>query len=88
MIKNNRTSVKFNKLLEQIFKLKVKLLNSSYELDINDIDERAKTLFQIYYNAKTLKQEVNIKVKNLAKQTNYLKYEHYIKNNELNKVNK
>ena len=79
MIKNNRTSVKFNKLLEQIFKLKVKLLNSSYEKDINDIDERAKTLFETYYKSKSLKEEVRIKIKNLDKQNKYLKYQHFIK---------
>jgi len=79
MIKNTRTNVKFNKLLELIFKLKVKLLDSSYEEDINDIDQRAKILFETYYNGKTLKEEVNVKIKNLAKQNNYLKYEHFVK---------
>ena len=79
MIKKTRNSIKFNKLLELIHKFKIKLLNTSYYEDIHKIDEQAKLLFEIYNNAKTLKQEVNIKIKNLAKQNSYLKYEHYIK---------
>jgi hypothetical protein len=79
MIKHTRNSLKFNKLLEYIFKLKVKLLNGSYEKDINEIDQRARELFKIYNDGKTIKQEVGIKMKNLAKQNSYLKYEHYIK---------
>ena len=80
MIKQTRNSIKFNKLLELIHKFKIKLLTTSYYQDINKIDEQAKALFEVYNNSKTLKQEVNIKIKNLAKQNNYLKYEHYIKN--------
>ncbi len=33
---------------------------------------------------KTVKQEVNIKMKNLAKQNSYLKYEHFIKDKNKN----
>tara|TARA_R100001530_G_scaffold93990_1_gene65239 strand:+ start:119 stop:370 length:252 start_codon:yes stop_codon:yes gene_type:complete len=79
MIKHTKNSVKFNKLLEYIFNLKVKLLNTSYEKDISAIDQRAKDLFKIYNDGRTVKQEVNIKMKNLAKQNSYLKYEHFIK---------
>ena len=79
MIKHTKNSLKFNKLLEYIFNLKVKLLNTSYEKDISAIDQRAKDLFKIYNDGRTVKQEVNIKMKNLAKQNSYLKYEHFIK---------
>ena len=50
MMKHTKNSLKFNKLLEFIFKLKVKLLNSSYEKDIAEIDQRAKALFEIHNN--------------------------------------
>jgi len=50
MMKHTKNSLKFNKLLEFIFKLKVKLLNSSYEKDIAEIDQRAKALFEVYNN--------------------------------------
>ena len=85
MIKHTKNSLKFNKLLEYIFNLKVKLLNTSYEKDISAIDQRAKDLFKIYNDGKTVKQEVNIKMKNLAKQNSYLKYEHFIKDKNKNK---
>ena len=49
-MKHTKNSLKFNKLLEFIFKLKVKLLNSSYEKDIAEIDQRAKALFEVYNN--------------------------------------
>jgi hypothetical protein len=84
MIKHTKNSLKFNKLLEYIFNLKVKLLNTSYEKDISAIDQRAKDLFKIYNDGKTVKQEVNIKMKNLAKQNSYLKYEHFIKDKNKN----
>ena len=84
MIKHTKNSLKFNKLLEYIFNLKVKLLNTSYEKDISAIDQRAKDLFKIYNDSKTVKQEVNIKMKNLAKQNSYLKYEHFIKDKNKN----
>jgi hypothetical protein len=84
MIKHTKNSVKFNKLLEYIFNLKVKLLNTSYEKDISAIDQRAKDLFKIYNDGRTVKQEVNIKMKNLAKQNSYLKYEHFIKDKNKN----
>ena len=85
MIKHTKNSLKFNKLLEYIFNLKVKLLNTSYEKDISAIDQRAKDLFKIYNDGKTVKQEVDIKMKNLAKQNSYLKYEHFIKDKNKNK---
>ena len=85
MIKHTKNSLKFNKLLEYIFNLKVKLLNTSYEKDISAIDQRAKDLFKIYNDSKTVKQEVDIKMKNLAKQNSYLKYEHFIKDKNKNK---
>ena len=78
MLKHTKNNIKFNKLLELIFKLKIKLLDSSYEKEIVEIDQRAKALFDIYNTSKTLKQEVNTKIKNLSKQNAYLKYEHYI----------
>ena len=84
MIKHTKNSLKFNKLLEYIFNLKVKLLNTSYEKDISAIDQRAKDLFKIYNDSKTVKQEVDIKMKNLAKQNSYLKYEHFIKDKNKN----
>ena len=84
MIKHTKNSLKFNKLLEYIFNLKVKLLNTSYEKDISAIDQRAKDLFKIYNDGKTVKQEVNNKMKNLAKQNSYLKYEHFIKDKNKN----
>jgi len=84
MIKHTKNSLKFNKLLEYIFNLKVKLLNTSYEKDISAIDQRAKDLFKIYNDGRTVKQEVNIKMKNLAKQNSYLKYEHFIKDKNKN----
>ena len=61
MIKRTRNSLKFNKLLECIFKLKVKLLNTEYYSDISNIDQRARMLFEIYNDGKTVKEEVKIK---------------------------
>ena len=43
MIKQTRNSVRFNKLLQDIHNLKVKLLETSYWDDINKIDEIEKT---------------------------------------------
>ena len=83
MIKRTRNSLKFNKLLECIFKLKVKLLNTEYYSDISNIDQRARMLFEIYNDGKTVKEEVKIKMKNIAKQNSYLKYQHYVKNKDI-----
>ena len=57
MMKHTKNSLKFNNLLEFIFKLKVKLLNSSYEKDIAEIDQRAKALFEVYNNNNERKHE-------------------------------
>jgi len=79
MIKKTKNDVKFDKLLKLIFNLKVKLYNTAFEPDIVKIDQKAKALFEIYNNGRTLKEAVNTKIKNLAKQNAYLKYEHFVK---------
>ena len=78
MIKQTRNSVKFNKLLQDIHKLKVKLLETSYWDDINKIDEKAKQLFELYNNSKSIKQLVNDKIEGMKKQNSYLKYKSFI----------
>ena len=78
MIKQTRNSIKFNKLLQDIHKLKVKLLETSYWDDINKIDEKAKQLFELYNNSKTIKQVVNDKIEGMRKQNSYLKYKSFI----------
>ena len=78
MIKQTRNSIKFNKLLQDIHKLKVKLLETSYWDDINKIDEKAKQLFELYNNSKSIKQVVNDKIEGMKKQNSYLKYKSFI----------
>ena len=78
MIKQTKNSIKFNKLLQDIHKLKVKLLETSYWDDINKIDEKAKQLFELYNNSKTIKQVVNDKIEGMRKQNSYLKYKSFI----------
>ena len=82
MIKQTRNSVKFNKLLQDIHKLKVKLLETSYWDDINKIDEKAKQLFELYNNSKSIKQLVNDKIEGMKKQNSYLKYKSFIETKE------
>jgi hypothetical protein len=78
MIKQTRNSVRFNKLLQDIHNLKVKLLETSYWDDINKIDEKAKQLFELYNNSKSIKQVVNDKIEGMKKQNSYLKYKSFI----------
>ena len=78
MIKQTRNSIKFNKLLQDIHNLKVKLLETSYWDDINKIDEKAKQLFELYNNSKSIKQVVNDKIEGMKKQNSYLKYKSFI----------
>ncbi len=82
MIKQTRNSIKFNKLLQDIHKLKVKLLETSYWDDINKIDEKAKQLFELYNNSKSIKQVVNDKIEGMKKQNSYLKYKSFIETKE------
>ena len=82
MIKQIRNSIKFNKLLQDIHKLKVKLLETSYWDDINKIDEKAKQLFELYNNSKSIKQVVNDKIERMKKQNSYLKYKSFIETKE------
>ena len=82
MIKQTRNSIKFNKLLQDIHKLKVKLLETSYWDDINKIDEKAKQLFELYNNSKSIKQVVNDKIQGMKKQNSYLKYKSFIETKE------
>ena len=82
MIKQIRNSIKFNKLLQDIHKLKVKLLETSYWDDINKIDEKAKQLFELYNNSKSIKQVVNDKIEGMKKQNSYLKYKSFIETKE------
>ena len=42
--------LKFLKLLEKIHKLKVELLNTGYHSSVNDIDERANHLYDMFLN--------------------------------------
>jgi|TARA_R110000824_G_C14794879_1_gene633709 hypothetical protein len=78
MIKQTRNSVRFNKLLQDIHNLKIKLLETSYWNDINKIDEKAKQLFELYNNSKSIKQVVNDKIEGMKKQNSYLKYKSFI----------
>jgi len=78
MIKQTRNSVRFNKLLQDIHNLKIKLLETSYWDDINKIDEKAKQLFELYNNSKSIKQVVNDKIEGMKKQNSYLKYKSFI----------
>ena len=48
LIKHTRNTAKIAKLVELIFKLKTKLLNTSYEKEIQDIDRRANEIFDVY----------------------------------------
>tara|TARA_R100001244_G_scaffold24632_1_gene24918 strand:- start:473 stop:634 length:162 start_codon:yes stop_codon:yes gene_type:complete len=48
MRKNIKNSIKFNKVLELILNLKVKLYDTKFEKDIIDIDQRIKTLFETF----------------------------------------
>ena len=82
MIKDTRNSLKFNKMLEYIFKLKVKLLNTKYYEDISKIDHRAKLLFETYNKNNTVKQEVTKQLKGQRKQNNFLKYKAFIEKEE------
>ena len=82
MIKQTRNSIEFNKLLQDIHKLKVKLLETSYWDDINKIDEKAKQLFELYNNSKSIKQVVNDKIEGMKKQNSYLKYKSFIETKE------
>ena len=82
MIKQTKNSIKFNKLLQDIHKLKVKLLETSYWDDINKIDEKAKQLFELYNNSKSIKQVVNDKIEGMKKQNSYLKYKSFIETKE------
>ena len=51
-----KTSLKFNKVLERIYELKVEFINNKYPAalysKINDIDVRVKGLFERYKNQK------------------------------------
>ena len=51
-----KTSLKFNKVLERIYELKLESINNKYPSafysKINDIDARVKGLFEIYKNQK------------------------------------
>jgi len=75
--KTVRTTIKFNKLLEQIQRLLIKTINDqtiSYE-NIADLKTRANLLFDIYnYNPKTSDEKKH------KKQSGYFKYLLYIKN--------
>jgi len=82
LIKHTRNTAKIAKLVELIFKLKTKLLNTSYEKEIQDIDRRANEIFDVYRAGKTLKQEVSNKIEKLDNQNAYLKYHHFIKPKE------
>ena len=76
MKKTVRTTIKFNKLLEQIQRLLIKTINDqtiSYE-DIADLKTRANLLFDIYNNPKTSGEKKH------KKQSGYFKYLLYIKN--------
>nr|BAR37450.1 hypothetical protein [uncultured Mediterranean phage uvMED] len=84
MIKQTRNSVRFNKLLQDIHNLKIKLLETSYWNDINKIDEKAKQLFELYNNSKSIKQVVNDKIEGMKKQNSYLKYKSLLKQNRRN----
>ena len=63
--------LKFLKLLERIHKLKVELLNTGYHSSVNDIDERANHLYDMFLNgglsdkekvvADLIKQERSVK---------------------------
>mgnify|MGYP003142265978 FL=1 len=82
MIKDTRNSLKFNKMLEYIFELKLKLLNTKYYEDISNIDQRAKLLFETYNKGNTVKQEVTKQLKSQRKQNGFLKYKAFIENEE------
>ena len=51
-----KTSLKFNKVLEKIYEVKLESINNKYPTTlyskINDIDVRVKGLFEIYKNQK------------------------------------
>ena len=77
MKKTIKTTLKLGKLLEKTYKLKVELLNANYPTElytlINDIDTRARILFDIYFNQK--KNEFIISGKDKRK-FGYMKYVH------------
>ena len=52
-----KTELKFNKLTERLYKLKVQLLNTQYWSLANECEERAIALFDIYKNNKLTDKE-------------------------------
>ena len=68
------TTAKFNKLLEKIHNLKVKLIDTDHWSAICDIDGRANSLFEIYTNNKVDYGN------SLKKQQGYFKYMLFIQN--------
>jgi len=55
-----KTELKFNKLTERLYKLKVQLLNTQYWSLANECEERAIALFDIYKNNKLTDKERTI----------------------------